>query len=158
MTFCVFARSSGHRFAQFAALLVLLGACSDGSLTPEASIRAWVAESEALAEEKAFRKLAGRVAEHYEDARGNDKARIIAQLRAMTLGQARMEAVTSIDSIELFGDDAARVTLTLRFASVESELRGFDVGTYLVQLELAQVSDDWQVYAARWGRNERDMR
>ena len=76
----------------------------------------------------------------------------------MALGSASFETVTSVDDIEIFGSDAARVELTVRFASIEGGLRGVDVGSYRVSLDLALTGDDWQVYAARWGRDERDMR
>ena len=146
------------RFA--AALVVGLGVtgCSDGNLTPEEALREWVADGEALVEERSFRALGERIADNYSDGRGNDKARLVAQLRAMTLSSASFETVTSVDAVEFYSTDAARVDLTVRFASIEGNLRGIDAGSYKVSLELAGQGDEWRVYSARWGKDERDMR
>ena len=158
MTFSGRRASTAHRVVGIVVALAALTSCGDNELAPEAAVRAWVAQSEALVEERDFRGLDRRIAADYRDARGNDRARLLAQLRAMLVGSASFETVTSIDRVEIFGEDAARVELTVRFASIDGGLRGVDVGSYRVSLELARRTKNWQVYAARWGRNERDMR
>lgn len=141
-----------------AVALLTLSACGESADSPEEALRLWLGESEAALEDGDWRELAERIALHYEDGRGNDKARLAAQLRAAVFRQGAIEVVTSVDAIELYGDDAARVDLTARFVSVGSQARGLDAGSYRVRLDLAAVDGTWQVYSARWGSSERDWR
>ncbi len=156
--FCQPALVRRWRGALVLAVTLTLAACGGNKLTPEDELRAFVDDCQALAEEKSWRALNGCVAPSYSDARGNDRQQLMARLRAATLGVGALETIINVDKVDIFGDDAGRLELTLRFVSVGERLRSLEAGSYRLSLDMAKVSGEWQVYAARWGRNERDMR
>jgi len=132
------------------AAVLLAGACAEPS-TPEAELRALVAEAEEAAERKARRALMNRVSAGYSDARGNDRADIDRLLRLIFLRQRSVGLLVDVDSVDVFGEDAAEMVLTVGMAATNDRLLGFSADAYRFELELVKDGGEWQVIGARWG-------
>lgn len=135
---------------QFAALLVF-GGCSADRAPPEEALRAWVAAAEQAAESKDRSGLLDMISEDYADARGNDRTAIDRLLRIWFLRQSTIALLTKIDSIELYNDTAAQLTLTVGMAATNNNLLGLSADAYRFELDMVLSDDDWLLLAARWG-------
>lgn len=135
---------------QIAALLVL-GACSADRAPPEQALRAWVDAAELAAESKDRAGLIDMISEDYADARGNDRTAIDRMLRVWFLRQNAIALLTKIDSIELYNDTAAQLTLTVGMAATNSNLLGLSADAYRFELDMVLNDEDWLLLAARWG-------
>lgn len=134
----------------FAALLVL-GGCSADRTPPEEALRDWVAAAELAAESKDRSGLVKMIAADYADARGNDRTAIDRMLRVWFLRQNAIALLTKIDSIELYNDTAAQLTLTVGMAATNSKLLGLSADAYRLELDMVLDDDKWLLLAARWG-------
>lgn len=132
------------------AAVLLAGACAEPS-TPEAELEALVKEAEEAAERKARRELLARVSPGYSDARGNDRADIDRLLRLVFLRQKSVGLLVDIDSVDVFGEDAAEMVLTVGMAATNDRPLGFSADAYRFELEFVKEGGDWQVIGARWG-------
>lgn len=133
-------------------LVLVLTACSEENLGPEAEIRAWIAAGEDYAEERDVGGLADMIDMQYRDSRGNDRQSLLRQLRLYGLADGWREVVISVESLQLGGNDAADVLLLLHFADSGAG-RGFNAGRYDVKLELRRKSDgEWTLLRAQWAR------
>jgi len=130
--------------------VLLAGACSEPA-SPEAELEALVQLAEEAAERKARGELMARVSPGYSDARGNDRADIDRLLRLVFLRQKSVGLLVDIDSVDLFGEDAAEIVLTVGMAATNDRLLGFSADAYRFELELVKDGGDWQVIGARWG-------
>lgn len=128
----------------------ILAACSTPS-DPEAELRAWVAEAEEEAESKDRRALVDRIAVSYGDARGNDRDGISDMFRFYMLRQQSIALLTKIDDIEIQGDSAAELTLTVGMAGTNTGSFGLNADAYRFELELEKDGDEWLLIGARWG-------
>ena len=131
-----------------AALPAACGAPSD----PEAELRAWVAAAEEEAEGKDRRALVDRIAASYGDARGNDREQISDMFRFYMLRQQSIALLTKIDEIEIQGDSAAEMTLTVGMAGTDAGAFGVNADAYRFELELEKDGDEWLLIGARWGQ------
>ena len=134
--------------------LAVLSAC--GSEGPEAEIRGMIEEAALAAEERDTGFFRGALSEHYTDARGNDRDRLIGVLRGYFLAHDSIETVTRIESVELSGADAAEVVM---FAGAIGRregsplISGLDGRAYRIELELIEDDGDWRVIGTRWERS-----
>ncbi|MEO0996235.1 MAG: hypothetical protein AAFX58_01835 [Pseudomonadota bacterium] len=143
-------QARGLLLAMAAAAIVGCGGAAAG---PEAEIRAWLDEAEAHAEDGALGKLAEFVDPAYTDARGNDQEMLVRQLRLYGLGGGQRELVVDVDAIEVHGDSAAEVAVSLLYASLPGDRLRLDAGRYAVTLELVRSGQGaWTVISSRWGR------
>lgn len=137
----------------------ILAGCSGGPEgSPEEALRAWVDAAEAYAEDKDRRGLLGMIAENYADARGYDRTQIGNLLRVYFLRQESVGLVSTINDIEVIGNSAAMVNLTVVMAGTNADAPGFRADAYNFELELENSDDKWMLIGARWGKVGRDLR
>ena len=137
------------------AVLVLgcaLGGCSSPSAGPEAEITAWLDRGIAAAEAKDRGTLVDMISPAYADTRGYDRSRVGDILRAYFLRMNTIELVTTVNEIEVMGDTAAEVRLTVGMAGTKDSLLGFSADAYRFSLELEKTLGDWRLISATWGQ------
>ena len=128
-----------------------LSACGDPPSSLEESIRAWVAQGQQYAEEKDRNGLVDMISPAYADARGNERNDIENMFRLYFLRQHNIELLTNIESIEVFGETAAKLDLTVGMAGTNDGVLGFSANAYNFEMELVREGDDWLLISARWG-------
>jgi hypothetical protein len=131
---------------------LVTGACgpsgSDG--TPEDELRAWVARGETAAEEKDRGELLDMISPVYADSRGNDRQRIGDLLRVYFLRQDAIALLTSIDDVQLMGDGAALVDVTVGMAGTRNSGLGVNADAYSFRFELEKPEDEWLLIGMQW--------
>ena len=140
------------------AAILSLGACGGAASDPELELRAWVAAAEAAAEDKDRRGLLDMISASYADARGNDRGELGNLFRVYMLRQQSIAILTKVDSIELMGDSAADVALTVGMAGTNNRALGLNADAYRFELELEKEDGDWLLIGARWGEVGDDLR
>lgn len=130
----------------------LLHACAGAD--PGEELRAVIAAAEAAAEERDaghFRRL---VSDDYVDARGRRKQDLIDYLRLYFVANADIEVLTRVESVELFGDDAAELTLHSALVGRGPGRSALDVDgdLFRIDLELVRERGDWRIIGADWER------
>ena len=144
-------------------ICVLLAGCGGGAAPgaetdPRVALRAWVEAAEARAEDKDRRGLLAMISESYADSRGNDQEKIGNIIRLYFMRQQSVVIFTSIDEIEVMGDTAANVTLTVGMAGTNASALGVRANAFNFELELEIPDDEWLLIGARWGKVGRDLR
>lgn len=140
------------------AVMLGLGACSapDGAQDPQQRIRQLLEALEAAAEEKDVDGLQGAVAEHYHDARGNDKRAVRRLLTFHMLRNESVHLLTRLHSLELIQPDRARAVVLVAMAGLP--LADFDallhakVDLHRFDVRLAEIDGDWKIESADWRR------
>lgn len=138
------------RTCSLAMMLVWLAACGDDESDPEAQVRAWVDAMQSAAENKARGDVLDGISTAYTDTRGNSREDIGNLLRVYFLRQNSIVLLTSIDEIEVIGDTAAEVSLTVGMAGTNDRALGISADAYQFELELENDGDDWRLTSARW--------
>ena len=123
-------------FGLAATSLLLIAACGDPPPAPEQAVRDWVAQGETLVEAKDRGALIDMIAESYTDGRGNSRDDIGNMFRAVFIGQKNLELWTSIDEIEVYGDSAAMLHLTVGAAGISNPRFGINADAYEFELDL----------------------
>jgi hypothetical protein len=142
-----------------AAAIVLsgLGACRQAE-TPEARLRALIARSEQLAEEKNAGGLRAMVSERYGDEHGQDKRAIEALLRFYFLRHRTIHLLTRIESVSLPQPGRAQAVVYAAMAGTPlpdaSELSRFAADLHRFELEFTEEGGDWRLVRAGWRRAE----
>jgi hypothetical protein len=113
-----------------------------------------VAAAEAAAEERDtghFRRL---VSDDYVDASGRRKQDLIDFLRLYFIANTDIEVLARVENVELFGDDAAELTLqsALIGRGQGRSALGIDGDLYRIDLELVRERGDWRIIGADWER------
>jgi len=151
--------SPGHGAVGALLLAALLGAgCGAGQGSPEEALRAFVAHAEAAAEARDRRALMAMVSAAYADARGNDRAAIGRLVRLYFLRRQDVALLTHIDDIELGGDSAARVTVTVGMAGSGGGTSAWHADAYRLELELEADDGEWSLIGARWSELGGELR
>ena len=140
-----------------AVALAVLSACGEET-TPEAELRAWVDAMEVAAEEKDRSEMLDRISDRYTDARGNSRDDIGDTLLVYFLRQQDIAIISTIDSIDVQGGSAARMTVTAGMAGTGSGALGLSAGAYRFDLELEKPDDQWLLIGARWGELGNNLR
>lgn len=135
-----------------------LAGCGGSYDGPEEAVRAWVEAAEAYAEEKDRGGLLGMIDENYADSRGYDHTQLGNLMRFYFLRQKSVGFVTNINDIQLMGDTAALVNLTVVMGGTNADKIGVRADAYNFELELENFDDDWRLIGARWGEVGREMR
>jgi len=151
------------RILQTGLICALLAACGGASDTgpdadPEDALRAWVEAAESRAEDKDRSGLLAMISESYADPRGNDHEKIGNIIHLLFMRQQNVAILTSIDDIEVMGDTAAHVSLTVGMAGTDASALGIRANAYNFELELENPGDEWMLIGARWGKVGRDAR
>ena len=142
----------------------LLAACGGSDPEPAAGpdprdeLRDWVDTAEAVAEDKDRRGLLSMISENYADGRGNDREKVGDILRVYFMRAESIALLTSIDEIELMGDTAALVDVTVGMAGTDASALGLSAKAYKFEFELEKPADEWMLIGARWGKVGRDLR
>ena len=129
---------------------LLAAGCGGGADTPESELRAWVAAAEEEAEARDRRALIKRVADSYIDGRGNNRDSVDKLFRYYFLRQQSVVLLSNIETIEVFGDTAAEVVLTVGMAGSSGGLN-LSADAYRFELELEKREGDWLLIGARYG-------
>lgn len=132
------------------ALVVLLANCGAGQAGPEAELRSWVDDMHAAAEAKDRGAILDSISTAYADARGNNRDDVSDLLRLYFLRANRVEFVPAIDSIDVMGETAADVVLTVGMAGTDHGRFALRADAYRFELELDKVDGEWQLISARW--------
>ncbi len=139
-------------------MATLTTACSKTRGDVEVELRQWVDAVETAAVERARRDLLGLVSTDYGDDRGNERDDIDKMLRAYFLRQSNIKLLTSIDSIQVVGDGAAKIELTVGMAGQNDGVFGFSADAYRFSLDLQIEDEEWRLVAARWGEVGDELR
>ena len=140
------------------AMTTVLLACAESQNQTEAAIGEWIAEIEVSVTEKARRSVVAKISADYGDLRGNEKDDIDKLLRFYFMRQNNIKLLTSIDRIELLGEGAAEVDLTVGLAGTSDGVLSFSADAYRFSLELQTEDDEWRLVAARWGEVGQELR
>lgn len=139
-------------------LCLWVAGCGGPSEGPEAALRAWVSQGQELAEEKNRRGLVGMISPDYVDARGNSRDDISDLFRIYFLRTHTVALITRIDELNVFGDDAGEVVLTVGMAGTNDGTFGFSADAYKFEMEFERDGDEWLLTSARWGELGGDLR
>ena len=137
---------------------LLLAGCGAPQGTPEEAVRAWVDEGVARAKEKDRRGLMRMISPDYADARGNNRDAIEDLFRLYFLRAGDIALLTRIESLEIYGDTAAELLMTVGMAGRSDGVLGFSADAYRFEMELERDGDDWILIGARWGELGEELR
>ena len=144
----------GPRLWFWMAITLVLAACSRDSSSPEAEIRALVAQAQTAAEARDVRGLRALVAEDYADAQGHDRKAVENLIRLHILRNQSIHLFTRIGDIAFPQPDRATVSVAAAMAgrplASAGELVGVNADLYRFDLELIRRGGEWQVRRAAW--------
>ena len=132
--------------------------CGGSDEGPEAALRAWVAQGQAYAEEKDRRGLVNMISPGYTDDRGNDRDKISDLFRIYFLRTHSVALITAIDELNVYGDDAGELLLTVGMAGTNDGTFGFSADAYQFEMELERQGGEWLLTSARWGELGDELR
>jgi hypothetical protein len=139
-----FRRAAG--LALSAALLA--GACAEPA-TPEAQVRAALAELETAAEAGDVGAFDDLVSATYQDGYGHDKRQLADFVRFHVLRHPRgREVILRVRDVQLTSESTASVMLHAGFAGAGQSTLGADA--YALDVDLALEDDAWRVTWAQW--------
>ena len=133
-----------------------LAACGGPDIGPEAALRAWVQQGHELAEAKDRRGLVDMIAPAYTDARGNTRDDIGNLFRIYFLRTNLVALITKIEEVNVFGDSAGEVVLTVGMAGTHDGTYGFSAEAFRFEMEF-ELDDEWLLTSARWGELGADL-
>lgn len=143
------------RFAAVATCAVMwLGACG-GDESPEAQVRAVIAEAERAAEARNASALFELIAPDYRDDRGNGSEEIKRYVRGYLITHQSIHMLTRVEEVELTASDLARVRATVGMLGREAEPESsWDLAAdvYEFDITLAREDGEWRVTRADWRR------
>jgi hypothetical protein len=116
--------------ALVAACALFIVACGEEPTDAEAELRQWVDRGELAAEARKRRELVNMISPAYTDRRGGDRGDIENILRAYFFRQSNIALLTSIEEINVFGESAAEVVLTVAMAGQNDSVLGFSADAY----------------------------
>ena len=136
-----------------ATTLVCLGllACGGPAEGPEAALRAWVQQGHELAEAKDRPGLVDMISPAYTDARGNNRDDINDLFRIYFLRTQSVALLTKIEELNVYGESAGEVVLSVGMAGTHDGTFGFSADAYRFEMEFELDGDEWLLTSARWG-------
>ena len=90
------------------------------------------------------------ISSSYADARGNSREDIENLFRFYFLRTNKVALLVSVDDIQVMGDTAAEVMLTVGMGATTDSALGFNADAYQFSLELENDGDDWLLVSGRW--------
>lgn len=132
-------------------ILIFVSACGEPSGSSEEQIRAWLQAGQHAVETRDRSQLMDMISDRYSDRQGNDRASVGALLRAIFLRQQSIKLLTRVESLQVFDDSAAEVTMTVGMAGSNNSRLGFSADAKRFVLELERSGGEWQLIAAQWG-------
>ena len=137
-----------------ATTLVCLGgllACGGPAEGPETALRTWVQQGHDLAEAKDRPGLIDMISPAYTDARGNSRDGIGDLFRIYFLRTQSVALITNIEELNVYGDSAGEVLLSVGMAGTHDGTFGFSADAYRFEMEFERDDDEWLLMSARWG-------
>jgi ketosteroid isomerase-like protein len=144
-----------HRLAAAALLTLALVAGCGREVTPEDEIRTVIAAAEEAAEARDVSGVVDLLADDFSDARGGGRDEARNLLRGYFIANQSVHLVTSVESIELPGNDVARVRATVAMAGREQDPEtalGVSADVYEFDVTMVRNRGDWKVSRASWRR------
>ncbi len=142
----------------FAVLVyVSLSACGGPAEGPEEAIRSWVRQGHEAAEAKDRRALVDLISPAYTDVRGNSRDDIENMFRLYFLRQQKVALISRIEELEVYGDTAAMLVLSVGMAGTNDNVLGFSADAYRFRMEFELQDDEWLLTSARWGQLGSDL-
>ncbi len=124
--------------------------------TPEARVRALMAQAEVAAEAMDAAAMKPLVSETYLDDRGQDKQAVVAMLTFYFMRHDSVYLLTRIDSIAIPGDGSAEATVFVAMAGTPilavEQLAGMRADLYRFDFALLDEDGQWRVSGATWRR------
>lgn len=134
-------------------LSVLAVASCGGDDSPEAQVRAVVAEAEAAAEARDASALLDLIADDYRDGRGNGAEEIRRYVRGYLIAHQSIHLLVRIEELELKAADLARLRATVAMVGREAEsAAAWDLAADVHEFDvtLAREDGEWRVTRADW--------
>ena len=135
-------------------LLLPLLACSKATDTPEAWIRALLAQAERAAEGRDVSAVLEHVAQGYRDAEGRDRQAVRGLLVYVFLRNPQIHLLTRVHEIAVDAPDQARVRVFVAMAGhplgAAAALAELRADLYRFDFALGLEGDDWRVTSADW--------
>ena len=134
-------------------LMALAVASCGGDTSPEAQVRAVVAEAEAAAEARDASALLDLVADDYRDGRGNGADEIRRYVRGYLVAHQSVHLLVRIEELELKATDLARLRATVAMVGREAEgAAAWDLAADVHEFDvtLAREDGEWRVTRADW--------
>mgnify|MGYP001818388649 FL=1 len=94
----------------------------------------------------------------YIDARGNKRDDISDLFRLYFLRVNKVALITNIEELNVYGDDAGEVILTVGMAGTHDGTFGFSADAYRFEMEFERDGDEWLLTSARWAEMGEDLR
>jgi hypothetical protein len=143
------------RAASLALALCLSSAGCGPSGTPEDEIRALVDAAETAAEAREASELRALIADDYADAHGRTAVDVRRLLQGYLIAHQSIRLITRIDSIELQGNELARVRVTVGMLGREADAGSdWDLAGDIHRLDLRLAREDGEWRVIRGGRQE----
>lgn len=131
-----------------------VAACSRDASSPEAEIRALVAQAQTAAEARDMHRLRALLADDYADSRGHDRKAVENLLRLHVLRNQSIHLFTRMGDIAFPHPEHATVSVAAAMAgrpvASADELVGITADLYRFDLELVRRDGAWQVQRAAW--------
>jgi hypothetical protein len=134
-----------------------LAACGGPAEGPEEAIRSWVRQGQEFAEAKDRRELVDMISPAYTDGRGNSRDDIENMFRLYFLRQNSVALITRIEELNVYGDTAAELILTVGMAGTNDGTFGFSADAFRFEMEFELDDDEWLLTSARWGELGGDL-
>jgi hypothetical protein len=131
-------------------LPMLLIGCAEPT-TPEAEVRAFIAEAETAAEARDLSDMRPLIAENYSDRRGNDKPSLENLLRFLFVTHQSVHLQVYIESIEFEQPGVANAIALVGMADTAGALPDVDLYQFDARL-IRNDADEWQLVEADWRR------
>jgi hypothetical protein len=137
-----------------AALALVLAGCSREPDTPEARVRALVAQAEKWAEERDAGELKGLLSERFAAAGGQDREEIGGLLAYTFLRHRSVHLLVRVHALEIPEPGRAELTAFVAMAGSPilgpAALSGLRADLHRFDLRLAEESGEWRVTWAEW--------
>jgi len=138
--------------AMLAVLVTVVAGCGE-SQTPDAMVRAVIAQGEQAAEARDLSGIMDLVAPSFEDGQGGGRDELKQYLRGYLVAHQSIHLLTKVESVEFPYRDMAKVSLTLGTLGRDAAAAtAFDLAAdvYDVELELKLDDGEWRVTRASW--------
>ena len=133
-------------------------ACGGPVTGPEESLRQWVEQGQQAAGEEDRSTIADMISPAYVDGRGNSRDDIEKMLLAYFFRMNDVALITRIEELNIIGETAAELVLTVGMAATHDGTLGFSADAYRFEMELERDGDGWLLLGARWGELGGDLR
>jgi len=137
-------------FLLICTLLFVLTGCTEPS-TPEAEVRALIAEAETAAEARDLGGIRPLIAEAYTDRRGYTKPELEKLLRFVFVTHQSVHLQVLVESIEFEQPGVANAVALVGMADTAGALPDVDLYQFDVRL-IRNDDDEWQLVEADWRR------